>query len=207
MSESESEPGRQLTVSRPTRATVAEISARVVIPAMIADAGERATRRYLEFFGATIRNKNTRTAYMHAAENFFAWCDRHQIAQLADIEPLHVGAYVETLKVTVAGKSVVEQKEVRQADREAASGRNPHAVRLAGHRPDRRHQPGACGPRPEACGEDRQDHGAGCRTGAQTAGQHQDCPTQDSAQRQDRDPCPTGRSWKCPVWWVSATGR
>jgi hypothetical protein len=36
---------------------------------------------------------------------------RYQIGQLADIEPLHVGAYVETLKVTAAGKSAVDQKE------------------------------------------------------------------------------------------------
>jgi site-specific recombinase XerD len=97
MSESEPKSGRQLTVTRPARDIVAEISARVVIPAMIVDAGERATRRYLEFFAATIRNKNTRTAYLHAVSRFFAWCDHHQIGQLADIEPLHVAAYIEAL--------------------------------------------------------------------------------------------------------------
>ena len=85
------ESNRQLTVvpakaPRISRAIVASI----VVPAMIAAAGDRATRRYLEFFGATIRNKNTRTAYLHAAGNFFAWCDLHQIGQLVDIEPLHV---------------------------------------------------------------------------------------------------------------------
>lgn len=66
------ETDQQLTVVKPSRA-VATASARVIIPAMIADAGERATRRYLEFFAATIRNKNTRTAYLHAASRFLGW--------------------------------------------------------------------------------------------------------------------------------------
>src|SRR6476659_1943683 len=38
----------------------------IVVP-IIADAGERATRRFLEFFAATIGNRNTRAAYMVAA--------------------------------------------------------------------------------------------------------------------------------------------
>ncbi|WP_239002982.1 tyrosine-type recombinase/integrase [Rhodovastum atsumiense] len=67
------------------------------MPAIIADAGDRAARRFLEFFAATIRNRNTRAAYLHAANRFFAWCDRHRIGQLADIEPLHVATYIEAL--------------------------------------------------------------------------------------------------------------
>ncbi len=46
---------------------------------------------------ATIRNKNTRMAYLHAVGKFFAWCEHHRIGQLADIEPLHVAAYIEAL--------------------------------------------------------------------------------------------------------------
>ena len=34
-----------------------------VVPAIVAAAGERAARRFLEFFAATIRNPNTRAAY------------------------------------------------------------------------------------------------------------------------------------------------
>jgi site-specific recombinase XerD len=64
---------------------------------MIAEAGEHATRRFLEFFAATIRNKNTRTAYLHSASRFFAWCEHYKLGQLADIEPLHVAAYIEAL--------------------------------------------------------------------------------------------------------------
>ena len=34
-----------------------------LVPVLIADAGEHAARRFLEFFAATIRNPNTRMAY------------------------------------------------------------------------------------------------------------------------------------------------
>ena len=36
-------------------------------------------------------------AYYRAAVRFFAWCDHHKIGEIADIEPLHVAAYVEAL--------------------------------------------------------------------------------------------------------------
>ena len=87
---------RQLTVKQPAVATIPTAAA-LVVPGIVADAGERATRRFLEFFAANIRNRNTRTAYMHAVGRFFAWCDQNQIGQLADIEPLHVAAYIEAL--------------------------------------------------------------------------------------------------------------
>ena len=48
--------------ARPAR-TVAAASAALVVPAIVADAGDQAARRFLEFFAATIRNKNTRMAY------------------------------------------------------------------------------------------------------------------------------------------------
>ncbi len=57
------------------------------MPRVIAAAGDQAARRFLEFFAATIRNKNTRMAYYHACVRFFAWCDRHRIGEIADIEP------------------------------------------------------------------------------------------------------------------------
>ena len=68
-----------------------------IVPAIVADAGDKAARRFLEFFAATIRNKNTRMAYYRAAVRFFAWCDHHKIGEIADIEPLHVAAYIEAL--------------------------------------------------------------------------------------------------------------
>ncbi len=36
-------------------------------------------------------------AYYRAATRLFAWCDNHHIGEIADIEPLHVAAYVEAL--------------------------------------------------------------------------------------------------------------
>src|SRR5580693_2048267 len=93
------EPTRQLTVVPAARAPriSAPVAASIVVPAIVADAGDQAARRFLEFFAATIRNKNTRMAYLHAVGRFFAWCEHHKLGQLADIEPLHVAAYIEAL--------------------------------------------------------------------------------------------------------------
>jgi site-specific recombinase XerD len=78
----------------------------LAVPAAIADAGEHAARRFIEFFAATIRNKNTRMAYYRAACHFFAWVEQHRIGELADIEPVHVAAYIEALQATAAKPSV-----------------------------------------------------------------------------------------------------
>jgi site-specific recombinase XerD len=72
--------------------------ASAVVPRMVARAGEHASRRFLEFFAATIRNKNTREAYYRAVCRFFAWCEDARLGELADIEPLHVAAYIEGLQ-------------------------------------------------------------------------------------------------------------
>jgi site-specific recombinase XerD len=98
-SKSQPNPSHDLTVIpavKPPRISCA-IAAEIIVPAIVADAGDQAARRFLEFFAATIRNKNTRTAYLHAVSRFFAWCEHHQFGQLADIEPLHVAAYIEAL--------------------------------------------------------------------------------------------------------------
>ena len=64
------------------------------VPAVIDRAGRPAQKRFLEFFTATIRNENTRMAYARAVGAFFAWCQEYRL-ELADIEPIHVAAYVE----------------------------------------------------------------------------------------------------------------
>src|SRR5689334_6210414 len=95
-SETDPDPTRELTVSQPAGVSILDHAA-IVVPGIVADAGEHATRRFLEFFAATIRNRNTRMAYMTAVGRFFSWCEQNQIGQLADIEPLHVAAYIEAL--------------------------------------------------------------------------------------------------------------
>ena len=63
----------------------------------VAAAGAGASRRFLEFFTANIRNRNTRTAYAQAVGNFFRWCEVRGLRELAHLEPVHVAAYVEQL--------------------------------------------------------------------------------------------------------------
>jgi hypothetical protein len=43
------------------------------LPVAIIRAGERASWRFIEFFTANIRNKNTRAAYAQAVTQFFKW--------------------------------------------------------------------------------------------------------------------------------------
>jgi integrase/recombinase XerC len=64
---------------------------------MLATAGEHAQTRFLEFFAANIRNRNTRRAYAQATREFLAWCESAGVASVADVRPLHVAAYVEQL--------------------------------------------------------------------------------------------------------------
>jgi len=69
------------------------------VPAIIADAGEKASEHFLEFFAATIRNPNTRAAYVQAAAQFFRWCEAYEL-RLETIRPLHVSAYIESKPLT-----------------------------------------------------------------------------------------------------------
>jgi site-specific recombinase XerD len=86
--------------------TTPKLQSSVAVPMMIASAGDHAARRFLEFFAAQIRNKNTRMAYYRGACHFFAWVEQHQIGELADIEPIHVAAYIEVLQTTAAKPTV-----------------------------------------------------------------------------------------------------
>jgi integrase/recombinase XerD len=70
----------------------------VVLPALIAGAGERAAWRFLEFFTVNIRNKNTRAAYGRAAADFLGWCEGQGIGELGRVQPVHVAAYIELLQ-------------------------------------------------------------------------------------------------------------
>jgi integrase/recombinase XerD len=66
----------------------------LTIPAIIADLGDNASKRFLEFFTANIRNPNTRSAYKQAVSQFLAWCQAYGLG-LTAIEPIHVATYIE----------------------------------------------------------------------------------------------------------------
>jgi site-specific recombinase XerD len=64
------------------------------VPAILANAGENAATKFLEFFAARIRNLNTREAYARACAQFLAWSERH-VDDIRLITPMHVAAYIE----------------------------------------------------------------------------------------------------------------
>src|SRR5947209_2360429 len=68
-----------------------------IVPALIADLGDAAGWRYVEFFTANIRNPHTRRAYARACSRFFAWCEDRGLA-LAAIRPHDVATYIEGLQ-------------------------------------------------------------------------------------------------------------
>ncbi len=77
------------------------------LPAIVRAQGERASRRFIEFFTASIRNRNTRMAYARAVNQFFDWCDAHRL-ELHEIEAVTVAAYIEQLG-NQASKPTVKQ--------------------------------------------------------------------------------------------------
>ena len=66
-------------------------------PALVAAAGPAAERRFWEFFTVTIRNRNTRAAYARAAAEFCVFLEARGVAALAEVQPIHVAAYIEVL--------------------------------------------------------------------------------------------------------------
>lgn len=78
----------------------------VHLPALIDLADPKTRGRFVEFFTVNIRNPNTRAAYGRAAVAFLNWCERRGLAALAQIQPIHVAAYVEELQGKVAATTV-----------------------------------------------------------------------------------------------------
>lgn len=64
------------------------------VPHIIWRAGEQASRRFIEFFTANIRNVNMRVAYARAVNQFLDWCEVRGLS-LESIEPIVVAAYIE----------------------------------------------------------------------------------------------------------------
>lgn len=66
------------------------------LPAVIEDAGTKASRHFVEFFAVPISNPHTRTAYLHAARLFLDWCGSQGL-RLEDVAPIHLALYRERL--------------------------------------------------------------------------------------------------------------
>ena len=79
------------------------------LPALVAAAGARAEMRFLEFFAANIRNPHTRRAYYRAADEFLAWCAAAGVPSIADLQPVHVAAWIEAATRALAAPSVKQR--------------------------------------------------------------------------------------------------
>ena len=66
-----------------------------------------ARARMRDFFSSHIRNPNTRRAYMEAVRQFSAFCAEIGILDLAQVEPVHVAAFVE-LQLKTQSKPTVK---------------------------------------------------------------------------------------------------
>src|SRR3954468_2094716 len=77
----------------------------LTVPALIADAGDGATKRFFEFFTANIPNPNTRAAYAQAVAQFLRWAEERRLP-LRTTEPIAVAAYIEQLRARLAPPSV-----------------------------------------------------------------------------------------------------
>lgn len=95
----------------PARRSIIEPEAHpIVVPALIAAAGEEAARHFINFFIASIRNRHTRRSYARQAELFLSWCQAHGLADIREVRTEHVAAYIERMS-----RSELEAASVKQA--------------------------------------------------------------------------------------------
>lgn len=62
--------------------------------------------RFWEFFAATIRNSNTRSAYATAVYDLMGWLEASGVMEISSIRPIHVATWVEGLKRRYSTASV-----------------------------------------------------------------------------------------------------
>src|SRR5665213_1529143 len=77
-----------------------------VVPAIVADTHHDAGERFIELFAATIRNANTRAAYMSAVADFLAFPPVAALGSLAEVRSIHVSAYIEHVSARFAPQTV-----------------------------------------------------------------------------------------------------
>lgn len=90
--------------------TVIEASAfGTIVPAIVADTHRDAGERFLEYFAATIRNANTRAAYMNAVADFLRFEPVAGLGSLAEVRSIHVSAYIEGIGDRFAPQTVKQR--------------------------------------------------------------------------------------------------
>jgi site-specific recombinase XerD len=75
------------------------------IPRLIAEAGEAAAWRTIDFFTSNIRNPNTRRAYARACGTFLDWCETRG-RTLGTIRPYDVSLHIESRQQTHSAPDV-----------------------------------------------------------------------------------------------------
>jgi site-specific recombinase XerD len=93
--DAEEKNGSNTLIPLSDRGEISEVGS-TQLPNLIMRAGDHAARRFVEFFGATIRNQNTREAYGQAIGQFCQWCEARRL-EFASINPIAVAAYIENL--------------------------------------------------------------------------------------------------------------
>jgi integrase/recombinase XerC len=80
-----------------------------IVPAIVADTHRDAGERFLEYFAATIRNANTRAAYMNAVADFLRFAPVAGLGSLAEVRSIHVSAYIEDIGDRFAPQTVKQR--------------------------------------------------------------------------------------------------
>src|SRR6202165_3797247 len=78
------------------------------LPASIGAQDDRTQLRFIQFFTANIRSRNTRRAYARAVKQFFDWTEGRRLA-LERIDALMVAAYIEKIGGEMSKPSVKQQ--------------------------------------------------------------------------------------------------
>ena len=79
-----------------------------IVPALIANLGDQAGWRYVEFFAANINNNHTRRAYARACSRFFVWCEDRGLT-IGSIRPFDVATWIKQLQEKHGAPAVKQQ--------------------------------------------------------------------------------------------------
>lgn len=129
---------QDLTVYAPNAPSQFGSAGQLALPVLIRDAGDSASRAFLEFFAASIRNRNTREAYARACGRFLDWCHGCGLT-LAGIQPLIVATYIESLEARQSVASIkLEMAAIRMmfdalAEKQVITGNPARSVRGPKH--------------------------------------------------------------------------